>query len=484
VDRRFFTKEQSLAVAQQSLTHRSFLPTGDASAESAVRASLEAIRRHAGLNAFRTVDAEESLARARVVDARIAAGTAGPLAGMVLGTKDNICRQGKQTGCCSKMLEGFAPPYDATVIRRLEAADAVIIGTTNMDEFAMGSSTEHSAYGRTQHPADASRVPGGSSGGSAAAVAAGLVTAALGSDTGGSIRQPASFCGVVGLKPTYGRVSRYGLVAFATSLDQIGPLTRTVHDAALLLGVIAGHDPNDATSSPEPVPDYASALSGDVRGLRIGLPKEYFAGDVDPEVAAAVRERVRRLSDLGALVQEISLAHAPYQVATYCALSMAEAASNLSRFDGARYGRRAPGARTADALVTRSRSEGFGDEVKRRIMLGTYVASAGADETLYAKALKMRRLIAGDLQSAFGRVDCIITPTTPTTAFAVGAKADDPLRMSMSDVFTVAASLAGVPALSVPCGSDRQGLPIGLQVMGPRFGEPIILRVGGSLERM
>ena len=464
-------------------TRRSLIRNGSASCESTTRGYLEAIGEREELNAFRSLFPEESLERAREIDARRSA--AGPLAGVVLATKDNICRKGKPTGCCSRILEGYISPYDATVVARLEAADAVLIGTTNMDEFAMGSSTENSAYGTTLHPLDARRVPGGSSGGSAAAVAAGLVTAALGSDTGGSIRQPASFCGVVGLKPTYGRVSRYGLVAFASSLDQIGPLARSVRDAAEVLQVIAGHDPLDATSSDAPVPAYSEALTRDVNGLRVGLPKEYFTDALDKGIADAIMARVELLRSHGATVQEVSLPHAEYCVATYYVISTAEASSNLARFDGARYGRRSgPDGGTLAEMYALSRSDGFGSEVKRRIMLGTYVLSAGYYDAYYRKAQKMRRLIAGDFENAFRKVDCIITPTTPTTAFEVGEKAGDPLTMYLSDVYTVSANLAGIPGLSIPCGTDRNGLPIGLQILGKRFDEPTVLRAGDFLEHM
>ncbi len=468
-----------MAVIRDIHTHRSLVRSGTASCETITRGFLDSIREHESLNAFRALFPEESLGRARAIDAKRS--TAGALAGVVLATKDNICRKGKPTGCCSKILEGYVSPYDATVVRRLEEADAVLVGTTNMDEFAMGSSTENSAYGTTRHPLDAQRVPGGSSGGSAAAVAAGLVTAALGSDTGGSIRQPASFCGVVGLKPTYGRVSRYGLVAFASSLDQIGPLTRTVRDAAEILQVIAGHDPSDATSSREAVPAYVDALTRDVKGLRVGLPKEYFTTALDKGIADAIMSRVEFLRARGAVVRDVSLPHAEYSVATYYVISTAEASSNLARFDGARYGRRSDGTTLAE-MYTRSRSEGFGNEVKRRIMLGTYVLSAGYYDAYYRKAQKMRRLIVNDFENAFREVDCILTPTTPTTAFAVGEKAGDPLTMYLSDVFTVSANLAGIPGLSIPCGKDAKGLPIGLQILGKRFDESTILRTGDFLE--
>jgi aspartyl-tRNA(Asn)/glutamyl-tRNA(Gln) amidotransferase subunit A len=394
---------------------------------------------------------------------------------MVLGLKDNIARAGQPLGCCSRMLEGYRSPYDATVVRRLEEAGAVILGTTNMDEFAMGSSTEHSAYGPTLHPIDPERVPGGSSGGSAAAVAAGLVQAALGSDTGGSIRQPASFCGVVGLKPTYGRVSRYGLVAFASSLDQIGPLTRTVRDAAVILEVIAGQDPADATSANEPVPSYVDALTGEVKGLRVGVPSEYLADDVEPAVRRTINERIESLRSLGAEIRDVRIPLGSAMVACYHAISTAEASSNLARYD-------ARSAGTVRESFHRSRVEGFGPEVRRRIMLGTYLLrEKGA---WYHKAQEVRRLIADGMASVLTEVDCLVSPTTPTTAFRAGARSDRPIAMYRSDCFTVGASLAGLPAVSVPCGSDGDGLPIGLQVIGPMFGEGLILRVAECVERM
>ena len=436
------------------------------------------------LNAFLKVFRNEALERAHAVDARIAGGSAGPLAGMVVAVKDIISVKGQTVTCGSRVLENFKSPYDATVIRKLEEADAIVIGKTNMDEFAMGSSTENSAFGATLNPADETRVPGGSSGGSAVAVAAGLAQTALGSDTGGSIRQPAALCGVVGLKPTYGRVSRYGLVAFASSFDQIGPFGTSARDVAYVLNVIAGHDPCDSTSANVPVPDFVKALNGDVKGLRIGLPKEYYTSSLDPGIRDAIMQRVDRLKQAGARVVEVSLPHSEYTIAAYYVLSDAEASSNLARYDGARYGKRAGSAKDLLEMYTRTRSEGFGSEVKRRIMLGTYVLSAGYYEAYYRKGQKVRRLIKEDFDKAFRQVDCLITPTSPTTAFKIGEKIDDPLTMYLSDVYTVSANLAGIPGISIPCGVDDRGLPIGLQILGKQFDEETILRVADAVERL
>lgn len=402
---------------------------------------------------------------------------------MIVAVKDVICMKGKRITCGSRILEHYVSPYDATVIQRLEAADAIIIGKTNMDEFAMGSSNENSAFGVVRNPVDESRVPGGSSGGSAAAVAAGCATTTLGSETGGSIRQPAALCGVIGLKPTYGRVSRYGLVAFASSFDQIGPFGQSVYDVASVLQVIAGHDPCDSTSADLPVSDYPSLLTGDVKGLRVGLPKEYFTKALDREIAGSIMKLVDRLKQAGAVVKEVSLPHAEYTIATYYILTTAEASSNLARYDGARYGRRAQDAGDLMDMYVKSRSEGFGEEVKRRIMLGTYVLSAGYYDAYYRKGQKVRRLIKEDFDNAFRAVDCLITPTTPSTAFRIGEKVDDPLQMYLSDVYTVSANLAGIPGISIPCGKDKKGLPIGLQILGRQFDEEMILRVADFLER-
>jgi aspartyl-tRNA(Asn)/glutamyl-tRNA(Gln) amidotransferase subunit A len=464
---------------------RGRLLSGEASCESIVEDRLARIREAAGLNAFLAVYADDAIAQARDIDRRAGAGGAGPLAGMVVAVKDVICMAGKKVTCGSKFLEGFESPYDATVVRRLRDADAVVIGKTNMDEFAMGSSNENSAFGPVKNPRDPERVPGGSSGGSAAAVAAGLATTALGTDTGGSIRQPAALCGVVGLKPTYGRVSRYGLVAFASSFDQIGPFAGTVRDVADVLSVIAGHDPLDSTSADVPVPDYAAAIEtggGDLSGLRVGIPKEYFPEGLDSDIRGAVMAMVGLLEKAGASVREVSLPHTDYTIATYYILTTAEASSNLARYDGARYGRRAADPKDLHEMYTRSRSEGFGDEVKRRIMLGTYVLSAGYYDAYYRKGQKVRRLIRDDFDAAFRDVDVLVTPTTPTTAFRFGEKTDDPLTMYLSDIFTVSANLAGLPGISIPCGRDSRNLPIGLQLLGRRFDEQTILRTADYLE--
>jgi aspartyl-tRNA(Asn)/glutamyl-tRNA(Gln) amidotransferase subunit A len=417
------------------------------------------------------------------VDRRISAGAAGSLAGMVLAVKDSICVRDAPCTCASRILKDFVPPYSATAVDRLLAQDAVLIGKTNLDEFAMGSSGENSAFGAVRNPLDDSRVPGGSSAGSCVSVAAGMAHAALGTDTGGSIRQPASFCGIVGLKPTYGRVSRYGLVALASSFDQIGPFASTVSDAAVVLGVIAGHDPRDSTSAAVPVPDYAAALTGDVRGLRVGLPREAFPEGLSEDVRTAVRHAADRFRDAGATVTDVSLPHSEYTISAYYVLMTAEASSNLARYDGVRYGSRASGVRNLKDMYLRSRSEGFGPEVKRRIMLGTYVLSAGYYDAYYRKAQKVRRLIQNDFHNAFRLVDLLLLPTTPTTAFRLGEKVNDPLQMYLSDVYTVSANLAGVPAVSVPAGTGAFGLPVGVQLIGRHFDEGTLLRAADFLER-
>jgi aspartyl-tRNA(Asn)/glutamyl-tRNA(Gln) amidotransferase subunit A len=462
---------------------RSRLASRETTCVDVTQSYLKEIERTKHLNAFLHVFPEESLERARAIDKKLANGSAASLAGMVIAVKDVICMKSKSVSCGSRILEKFESPYDATVIQKLEAADAIIIGKTNMDEFAMGSSTENSAFGVVHNPIDESRVPGGSSGGSAVAVAAGLATTALGTDTGGSIRQPASFCGIVGIKPTYGRVSRYGLVAFASTFDQIGPFGRTVSDVARVLHVIAGYDPCDSTSANISVPHYVDALTRDVKGLRIGLPKEYFTSSLDREIHDAIMNYVDRLRNAGAIIKNVALPHTEYTIATYYILTTAEASSNLARYDGARYGKRAEGVSNVLEMYTQSRSEGFGEEVKRRIMLGTYVLSAGYYDAYYKKGQKVRRLIKEDFNNVFKEVDCLITPTSPTTAFKIGEKIDDPLQMYLSDVYTVSANLAGIPAISIPCGNDHQGLPIGLQVMGKQFDEATILRVADFLER-
>ena len=436
------------------------------------------------VKAYLTLTPEEALAQARAADERRAAGEDGPLLGVPLAIKDVLCTEGVRTTCGSRILEDFIPPYDATAVARLKAAGAILLGKTNTDEFAMGSSTENSAFFTTHNPWDLGRVPGGSSGGSAAAVAAGECLGALGTDTGGSVRQPASCCGVVGLKPTYGRISRYGLVAFASSLDQIGVLTKDVADAAILLEVIAGHDPRDSTSMDVPVPDYNNGLGKgtDLQRVRIGVPEEYFIEGMQPEVEAAVRAAVDQLADLGAEVVEVSLPHTEHALPVYYLIAPAEASANLARYDGVRYGLRVGGGGLIETYKV-TRGQGFGSEVKRRIMLGTYALSAGYYDAYYLKAQKVRTLIKGDFDAAFEQVDVIVAPTSPTTAFRIGEKADDPLQMYLSDVFTLSMNLAGICGLSLPCGFDAGGLPIGLQVMGPAFGEEQVLRLAYAYEQ-
>jgi len=407
----------------------------------------------------------------------------GKLRGIPVAVKDNICVEGEPTTCASKILRGFRPPYNATVIEKLKAEGAIVLGRANMDEFAFGSSCENSAYFPTLNPWDTSRIPGGSSGGSAAVVAADEAIMALGSDTGGSIRQPAALCGVVGMKPTYGRVSRYGLIAFASSLDQIGPLTKDVRDAALLLGVIAGYDEKDSTSVNVPVPDYLGCLTGDVKGMKIGIPKEYFVDGMDKEVDAAVREAVALLEGKGAKVSEVSLPHTEYAVAVYYILATAEASSNLARFDGVQYGHRCENPGNILDMYERTRGEGFGAEAKRRIILGTYVLSSGYYDAYYLKAQKVRTLIKNDFDKVFGAgFDCILTPTSPTPAFKVGERSSDPLSMYLSDIFTISVNLAGVPAISVPCGFTKSGLPIGMQLIGGFFEEGKLFRAAHAYE--
>ena len=407
-----------------------------------------------------------------------------PLSGMPLAIKDNICTDGVLTTCSSRMLQNFVPPYDATVIAKLRVQDYMLLGKTNLDEFAMGSSTENSAFGPSRNPWNLQCVPGGSSGGSAAAVAAEECAAALGSDTGGSIRQPAAFCGVVGLKPTYGLVSRYGLVAFASSLDQIGPITRTVSDAAFLLGAIAGHDPQDSTSIDRPVPDYMKSLQKrDLKTLRVGVPVEFFTEGLDPEVEQAVRDAIEELRCLGAEVKEVRLPRTDAAVAVYYVIATAEASSNLARFDGVKFGFRAKETKDLLELYMKTRQEGFGPEVKRRIMLGTYVLSAGYYDAYYGKAQAVRTLVCQDFEAAFKKVDLIVTPTTPTTAFKLGEKSEDPLQMYLSDVFTISVNLAGLPAISLPCGFSKAGMPIGLQLIGRAFEEETVLRAAHAYEQ-
>jgi len=416
------------------------------------------------------------------INYKIQNGQAGSLAGYTIGIKDNICMVGLPTTCASRMLTNFMPPYEATVVTKIRQADGLIVGKMNMDEFAMGSSTEFSAFGLVTNPHNEKRVPGGSSGGSAAAVAGNLVDIALGSDTGGSIRQPASFCGVIGLKPTYGRVSRYGLVAFASSLDQIGTFSRNVADSARLLQVIAGRDENDSTTADEPVPNYQNALGKDVRNLRIGVPTEYFSKGLDPEIAERVNNCIRFLEKSGAIITDITLPHTPYAIATYYIIATAEASSNLARYDGIRYGLSQRGG-DLDTLYRETRHAGFGAEVTRRIMLGTFVLSAGYYEAYYDKAQRVRRLIKEDFVEAFKKVDAILTPTTPTTAYEIGSKIDDPLAMYLGDIYTVPANLAGVPALNFPLGKSSEGLPIGAQLIGRYFDEETILQIAHYIER-
>jgi aspartyl-tRNA(Asn)/glutamyl-tRNA(Gln) amidotransferase subunit A len=428
------------------------------------------------------VNAESALEQAKQADARIQNETASPLTGVPLAIKDVICVKGLPATAGSRILKGYRPPYNATAIERLLAAGVVILGKTNTDEFAMGSSTENSAFGPTRNPWDTSRVPGGSSGGSAAAVAAGLAFGALGTDTGGSVRQPGALCGIVGLKPSYGRVSRYGLIAFASSLDQIGVFAHTAEDAALLLQVIAGHDPHDGTSVPTPVPNYRAALSGNLRGLRIGLPKEYFVGGVQAEVVEAVRAAVKVLEGIGASVREVSLPNTSIAISTYYIVAPAEASANLARFDGVRYGPRAEAATMWDEY-RQTRGAGFGPEVKRRIMLGTYALSTGYYDAYYLQAQKVRTLIKNDFDLAFADVNVIACPTTPTTAFKIGEKVNDPLAMYLEDAFTLPANLAGIAGVSIPCGFDSAGLPIGLQLLSPAFTEERILRVAHQYQQ-
>ncbi|HEY5658485.1 MAG TPA: Asp-tRNA(Asn)/Glu-tRNA(Gln) amidotransferase subunit GatA [Myxococcota bacterium] len=436
------------------------------------------------LNAFVRLRPEAARAAAATADARLASGAPrSALDGIPVAIKDVMVHRGECTTCASRILEGFVSPYSATAVEKLEAAGAVIVGSTNMDEFAMGSSTEHSCYGPTRNPWNTACTAGGSSGGSAAAVAAGIVPAALGTDTGGSIRQPASFCGVVGIKPTYGRVSRWGLVAFASSLDQIGVFARTAADAGRVLEVIAGHDEKDSTSVPEPVPAFAKALDGDVSGLVVGLPREFMVEEgLDAGVLAAVREAVEELARAGAEVREVSLPHTEYAVATYYLIATAEASSNLARYDGVRYGRRAADVTGLTDMYTRTRAQGFGVEVKRRIVLGTYVLSAGYYDAYYRKAQQVRTLLRRDFERAFAGCDVIATPTSPEVAFRLGAKTDDPLRMYLSDIYTVSANLAGLPGISIPCGSAG-GLPVGLQLLAAPLREATLLRVADAFER-
>ncbi len=444
---------------------------------------LHRIKNNDQFNAFITLCPDRSLQKAAEVDTRLRNQSAGKLAGLIIAVKDNICLKGERTTCGSQILSNYTSPYSATVIDRLEQADAIIIGKTNMDEFGMGSSNEYSWFGPVKNPHALDRVAGGSSGGSAAAVAADLALAALGSDTGGSVRQPAAFCGVVGLKPTYGRVSRFGLVAFASSLDQIGIITRTVPDAALLLETIAGHDPRDATSAPLPVPNYSSYCSRPIAGLTIGRPIEYFGPGLDPAIRARIDLCCQLLEQCGATIIELSLPHTSYAIACYYILACAEAASNLARFDGVRFGYRSPQALDLDEMYYQTRSEGFGPEVKRRIMLGNFVLSSGYYDRYYQTAQQVRSLIKQDFEAAFEICHCLLAPITATPAFRLGEKLTDPLTMYLSDIYTVSANLAGIPSMSLPAGFDPQGLPIGVQLMAKPFDEPTLFQVGANLER-
>ena len=458
----------------------------EVSAREATQACLDQIARVDGkIHAFISYDAADALAQADAADKELSQGgrTARCLLGVPVAIKDVLAVKNQPLNCASKILGNYISPYDATVIEKLKAAGAIVFGRLNMDEFAMGSSTENSAFGLTRNPWDVSRIPGGSSGGSAAAVAADECIASLGSDTGGSIRQPAALCGCVGLKPTYGRVSRYGLVAFASSLDQVGPFTKDVRDAATLLGVLSGHDLRDSTSVPVPVPDYTKALTGDIRGMKLGLPKEYMIGGLDPEVKASVDAAVKKFTELGAEVVEISLPHTDYAVATYYIIATAEASANLARFDGIRYCARVDGADPIE-LYGQTRGAGFGPEVKRRIILGTYVLSSGYHDAYYLHAQKVRTLIRNDFLKAFETVDAIVTPTTPTAAFKAGEKSGDPLQMYLSDIFTISCNLAGISGVSVPCGFTKTPkLPIGLQLLGQPFGEESLLKIAHAYEQ-
>ena len=456
----------------------------EVSSQELTEAVFERIAQTDGtIHSYITVSRDAAIAQAREADNRLKQGpSASPLLGIPIALKDNLLTQGIRTTCASRILDNFIPPYDATVVTKVRSSGAVITGKTNLDEFAMGSSAENSAFFSTRNPWHLERVPGGSSGGSAASVAADQCIAALGTDTGGSIRQPAAFCGTVGMKPTYGRVSRYGVIAFASSMDQVGPITKEVSDCALLLEAISGHDPADSTSVKLPVPPYSKALTGEITGLRLGIPKEYFTAGLQPAVEEALMNAVHQLKNLGAMIEEISLPHTEYAVAVYYIIATAEASSNLARYDGMRYGLRAA---TGDLTETymQSRAQGLGPEVKRRIMLGTYALSAGYYDAYYLKAQKVRALIKRDFDGAFKHCDAIITPTSPTTAFKISEKIKNPLQMYLSDICTISINLAGVPAISVPCGVDRDGLPIGMQVIGKHFDEATILRVAYAYEQ-
>ena len=454
------------------------MQSGEVSALELCQAHLQQIERHdSSIRAFLTVTPELALEQARAADIARAHGDEGPLLGVPLALKDVLSTQGIETTCGSRILQGYVPLFDATAVARLKAAGAVLLGKLNMDEFAMGSSTENSGYFPTRNPWNIQHVPGGSSGGSAAAVAANMAIASLGSDTGGSIRQPASFCGITALKPSYGRVSRYGLIAYGSSFDQAGPFARTVEDVARVMSVIAGHDPLDSTSMPAPAPDYVAGLAGGIRGLKVGLPAEYFAEGLQPGVEGAVRAAASELESLGAQLQEVSLRHAEYCLPAYYIIAMAEASANLARYDGVRFGARVEGSDLIDSYK-KTRGAGFGEEVKRRIMLGTYTLSAGYYDAYYGKAQAVRRLIRRDFDELFKQVDVLLAPVAPTTAFRFGEVLDDPLRMILADALTISANLAGLCGLSLPCGFDEAGLPIGLQLLGAPFDEARLLRIG------
>ncbi len=477
------SKLTNLTIAQA----RDGLAKGDFSATELAQAHLGAIDKARGLNAYITETPELALAQAAASDKRRQAGNVGALEGIPLAIKDLFCTEGVRTTAASHILDGFTPPYESTVTANLKRAGAVFLGKANLDEFAMGSSNETSYYGGVENPwkrkgSDAKLVPGGSSGGSAAAVAARLALGATGTDTGGSIRQPAAFCGIVGIKPTYGRCSRWGIVAFASSLDQAGPMTRTVRDSAIMLGAMCGHDPKDSTSAPMPVPDFEKALTGDIRGLKVGIPREYRPEGLSPEIAKLWDQGIDWLKAAGATPVDISLPHTKYALATYYIVAPAEASSNLARYDGVRFGLRVPG-KTLDEQYAKTRGEGFGKEVRRRILIGTYVLSAGYYDAYYAKAQKLRTLIARDFAEAFKAVDVILTPTAPSAAFAAGEKTDDPIAMYLNDVFTVPTSLAGLPGISVPAGLNAEGLPLGLQLIGRPFDEETVLKVAEVMEQ-
>lgn len=460
------------------------LRAGEISSLQLTQAHLEQIKQYdPQIQAFITITAELALEQAQAADTARANGDDRPLLGIPMAIKDVISTKGIETTCGSKILKGYVPIFDATCIQRLLEAGIVILGKLNMDEFAMGSSTENSGFFSTRNPWNLERVPGGSSGGSAAAVSAGMAMATLGTDTGGSLRTPGAFCGVTALKPSYGRVSRYGLVAFGSSLDQAGPIARSVEDVARILGVMAGHDPLDATTMPGDVPDYLSALTGDVKGLRIGLPKEYFIEGLQEETEKAVREAIAKLESMGAIVQEVSLPHSEYSLPTYYIIAPAEASANLARYDGVRFGARVERDNLLDTYKA-TRGQGFGAEVKRRIMLGTYTLSAGYYEAYYGKAQAVRTLIKQDFDNAFKEVDVLLAPVAPSTAFKFGDNMDDPLQMYLADVLTISANLAGITGLSVPCGFDKEGLPIGLQILGPAFGETSILQAGYAYQQV